>query len=216
MFDAAQLDWEKTGELVPAVVQDAGTGRLLMLAFMNREALDKTIETGWVTFWSRSREELWTKGATSGNYLKLNAIRSDCDRDALLILAQPLGPSCHQGTRSCFGPDEEFWGLEFVAHLERIILDRRVKKPEGSYTSRLFAQGLPEISKKLGEEAVEVVVSAAQSRQRSVEESADLLYHLLVFLAERGIGLAEIAGELKRRHLSRGNTLSSGGAVHSP
>ena len=203
MFEAAQLDWEKIGELVPAVVQDAATGRLLMLAYMNREALDETIKTGWVTFWSRSRNELWTKGATSGSYLKLKAIRSDCDGDALLIQAEPQGPTCHRGTRACFSADEEFWGLEFVAHLERIILDRKERKPEGSYATRLFEQGLPEISKKLGEEAVEVIVSAAQSRQRSVEESADLMYHWLVFLAERGIGLDEVVGELKRRHLGQ-------------
>lgn len=200
MFDPTKLDWEKTEGLVPAVVQDAQGGRLLMLGFMSREALEKTLETGWVTFWSRSRSELWTKGATSGNYLKLAAIRTDCDQDTLLILAKPLGPTCHRGTRSCFGPDDEFWALEFLTHLERVILDRRKKKLQGSYTSRLFARGLPQISKKLGEEAVEVIVSASQSRQRSVEESADLLYHLLVFLAERGIALIEVVDELKRRH----------------
>lgn len=193
------LDWEKNGGLVPVIVQDSSSGRVLMLGYMNREALDKTLETGLVTFWSRGRQELWTKGETSGNYLKLKTIRQDCDADTLLVVAQPTGPTCHQGTRSCFG-DEPATDLEFLDDLEKLIEDRKKEMPEGSYTSKLFAAGLPEILKKLGEEAVEVVVSATQSRERTVQETADLLYHLLVFLVQQEIRLADVITELERRH----------------
>lgn len=193
------LDWEKNGGLVPVIVQDSSSGRVLMLGYMNREALDKTIETGLVTFWSRGRKELWTKGETSGNYLKLKTMRHDCDADTLLVIAQPTGPACHQGTRSCFG-DEPATDLEFLDDLEKLIENRKKEMPEGSYTSKLFTAGLPEILKKLGEEAVEVVVSATQSRERTVQETADLLYHLLVFLVQQEIRLADVITELERRH----------------
>lgn len=199
-MNIGDLDWGKMNGLLPAIVQDVRTGAVLMLAFMNEAALEKTLATKRVTFWSRSRSALWTKGETSGHYLKLTGIRRDCDGDALLLLAEPEGPACHRGTRSCFGEDTEFSGLEFLGYLERLIEQRRQEMPSGSYTTSLFQKGLVEIVKKLGEESIEVVLSASQDRQRSVEETADLLYHTLVFLVERQIPLSEVLGELQRRH----------------
>ncbi len=198
-MDIKQVDWNKLKGLIPAIVQDGSTGRVLMLGFMNEEALEKTLETRRVTFWSRSRKCLWTKGETSGNYLELEQIRQDCDNDTLLVVAKPQGPSCHRGTLSCFAGDDEFSGLEFLGYLERLIAKRRKEMPEGSYTTRLFAKGLPEIAKKVGEEAVEVVLSASQEKLRSIEESADLLYHLLVFLKQREVTLRDVMEELRSR-----------------
>ena len=198
-MDIKQVDWNKLKGLIPAIVQDGSTGRVLMLGFMNEEALEKTLETRRVTFWSRSRKCLWTKGETSGNYLELEQIRQDCDNDTLLVVAKPQGPSCHRGTLSCFAGDDEFSGLEFLGYLERLIAKRRKEMPEGSYTTRLFAKGLPEIAKKVGEEAVEVVLSASQEKLRSIEESADLLYHLLVFLNQREVTLGDVMEELRSR-----------------
>ncbi len=199
-MDIKQVDWNKLKGLIPAIVQDGSTGRVLMLGFMNEEALEKTLETRRVTFWSRSRKCLWTKGETSGNYLELEQIRQDCDNDTLLVVAKPQGPSCHRGTLSCFAGDDEFSGLEFLGYLERLIAKRRKEMPEGSYTTRLFAKGLPEIAKKVGEEAVEVVLSASQEKLRSIEESADLLYHLLVFLKQREVTLRDVMEELRSRN----------------
>ncbi len=198
-MDIKQVDWNKLKGLIPAIVQDGSTGRVLMLGFMNEEALEKTLETRRVTFWSRSRKCLWTKGETSGNYLELEEIRQDCDNDTLLVVAKPQGPCCHRGTLSCFAGDDEFSGLEFLGYLERLIAKRRKEMPEGSYTTRLFAKGLPEIAKKVGEEAVEVVLSASQEKLRSIEESADLLYHLLVFLNQREVTLGDVMEELRSR-----------------
>ncbi len=200
-MDNKQLDWKKMNGLIPAVVQDGATGRVLMLGFMNEEALEKTLESRRVTFWSRSRKSLWTKGETSGNYLELEEVRQDCDNDSLLVVAQPQGPCCHRGTLSCFAGDDEYSGLEFLGYLERLIAKRRKEMPEGSYTTKLFAKGLPEIAKKVGEEAVEVVLSSGQDRQRSIEESADLLYHLLVFLNQREVTLGDVMEELRSRHV---------------
>jgi phosphoribosyl-ATP pyrophosphohydrolase/phosphoribosyl-AMP cyclohydrolase len=202
-MDNKQLDWKKMNGLIPAIVQDGATGRVLMLGFMNEEALEKTLESRRVTFWSRSRKSLWTKGETSGNYLELEEVRQDCDNDSLLVVAQPQGPCCHRGTLSCFAGDDEYSGLEFLGYLERLIAKRRKEMPEGSYTTKLFAKGLPEIAKKVGEEAVEVVLSASQEKQRSIEESADLLYHLLVFLTQREITLGDVMEELRSRSPSR-------------
>jgi len=202
-MDNKQLDWKKMNGLIPAIVQDGATGRVLMLGFMNEEALEKTLESRRVTFWSRSRKSLWTKGETSGNYLELEEVRQDCDNDTLLVVAQPQGPCCHRGTLSCFAGDDEYSGLEFLGYLERLIAKRRKEMPEGSYTTKLFAKGLPEIAKKVGEEAVEVVLSASQEKQRSIEESADLLYHLLVFLTQREITLGDVMEELRSRSPSR-------------
>ena len=200
-MDVKQLDWEKMDGLIPAIVQDDGSGRVLMLGFMSPEALEKTLETELVTFWSRSRKTLWTKGETSGNHLKLKKISYDCDADTLLVEAEPKGPCCHQGTLSCFASDDEFSGLEFLGYLERLIADRRRDMPSDSYTTELFTRGLAQIAKKVGEEAVEVVLSASEEKQRSIEETADLLYHLLVFLNEREVAFGEVLEELKSRHL---------------
>ncbi len=200
-LDVKQLDWEKTDGLIPAIVQDDGSGRVLMLGFMSPEALEKTLETELVTFWSRSRETLWTKGETSGNHLKLQKISHDCDADTLLVVAEPQGPCCHRDTLSCFASDDEFSGPEFLGHLERLITDRRRHMPPDSYTTELFTRGITQIAKKVGEEAVEVVLSASEDKQRSIEETADLLYHLLVFLNEREVALGEVLEELKNRHL---------------
>ena len=199
-FLRSQLDWAKGQGLIPAIVQDERSGRVLMLGFMSPEAFDETLASGLVTFFSRSEKRLWTKGETSGHYLKLKEIRPDCDQDTLLIVAEPQGPTCHRGTVSCFGEDRRFTALEFLSYLEALIQERKKAMPRGSYTSALFTKGLAEIAKKLGEEAVEVVVSAGQERTRSVEEAADLLYHLLIFLAEREIALKEVVGELEQRH----------------
>lgn len=201
MIDAASIDWGKMNGLIPAVVQDAETGRLLMLAFMNREALERTLETGKATFWSRTRNSLWCKGETSGNFLAVRSLHLDCDRDSVLVVAQPAGPTCHTGNTSCFVEDRQFVGPEFLGYLERVIARRRSEAPEGSYTAKLFRQGMAKIAKKVGEEAVEVVVSAGQERRNSIEETADLLYHLLVFLNQREIKLHDVMQELARRHL---------------
>ncbi len=195
----SEFDWEKQDGLVPAVVQDRGSGRVLMLGWMNREALAKTLETGLVTFWSRTRQSLWVKGETSGNWLKMLELRADCDGDSALVVAEPEGPACHRGTVSCFGADNDFTALEFLASLEKTIQSRRDSPIPGSYTAGLFSAGLPEIARKLGEEAVELVVSALQERRRTVEEAADLLFHMLVFLRQREVALAEVVGELERR-----------------
>ena len=194
------LNWNKVNGLIPTIVQGVRSGRVLMLGFMNPEALEKTMETGLVTFWSRSRQKLWTKGETSGNSLKVKEIRPDCDGDSLLALVEPQGPTCHRGTVSCFGQDHELVALEFLNFLEELILDRKKRKPQDSYTTELFEKGLPQIAKKVGEEAVEVIVSAFQKQQCTVDESADLLFHLLVFLAEREVSMVEVVEELKRRH----------------
>ncbi len=198
--DIEALDWDKSGGLLPAVIQDIATGSVLMVGYMNREALKETLDAGKVTFFSRSRNQLWTKGETSGNYLIFKGVQTDCDVDALLIQAEPVGPTCHRGTVTCFQDEAEFRGITFLNHLESIIMSRKQEMPEGSYTTHLFNEGLPQISKKLGEEAIEVVVSALQERQQTLEETADLLYHLLVFLVERKVSLGEVVDELERRH----------------
>jgi len=202
-IDLSTLDWPKGDGLIPAVVQDVTTGQVLMLAYMNREALEHTLSSGRVTFWSRSRQELWTKGETSGNYLIFEEARVDCDRDTLLITAHPLGPVCHRGTATCFEDDRHFRGLAFLKHLEDVIRQRQAEPREGSYTAELLRSGMPEIAKKVGEEAVEVVVSAQQEPQRTIEEVGDLFYHLLVLLAARDLKLTEVMAELESRHGSK-------------
>ncbi|MFZ0430333.1 MAG: bifunctional phosphoribosyl-AMP cyclohydrolase/phosphoribosyl-ATP diphosphatase HisIE [Acidobacteriota bacterium] len=200
-FDADRLDWQKTGGLIPAIIQDGSSGQVLMLGYMNREALEKTLETRRVTFWSRSRNCLWTKGETSGNFLTLEDIAADCDEDTLLLAVRPAGPVCHEGTRSCFGADDRVSTAgEFPFFLERLIAQRKRDLPEDSYTTSLFRQGMPRIGQKLGEEAVETILSVLEDRRRTIEETADLLYHLLVFLAEREVTLDEVVGELQSRH----------------
>lgn len=200
--DLNAIDWDKQDGLVPAVVQDAFDGRVLMQAYMNREALSYTLDNGQVTFWSRSRRELWTKGATSGNTLRLVAIHSDCDNDALLVLAQPAGPACHRGTATCFDNREPVAPvLGFIAELERVIAGRYETRPEGSYTTRLFDAGTRRIAQKVGEEGVETALAAVSGDDEEIRnEAADLLYHLLVLLHDSGVPLADVVRTLQTRH----------------
>jgi len=194
------INFKKGNGLVPAIVQDANTRRVLMLGYMNEEALRQTISSGLVTFYSRSREKLWTKGETSGNYLQLVEVLPDCDGDALLIKAVPTGPVCHTGNDTCFAEtNREF--PSFLHQLEAIIEQRLREKPAGSYTVELAAGGAPKIGRKVMEEATEVLLAALQEgRQRLIEESADLLYHLLVLLNTQSISLRQVEEELRRRH----------------
>jgi phosphoribosyl-ATP pyrophosphohydrolase/phosphoribosyl-AMP cyclohydrolase len=201
--DLDSLEWQKMNGLLPAIVQDAFDGRVLMQAYMNREALANTLDKGVVTFWSRSRKKLWTKGETSGNTLELVAVHSDCDSDCLLILATPAGPACHRNTDTCF--DEEgqkvMPELAFLAGLEKLIAQRDSDRPEDSYTTRLFESGIKRIAQKVGEEGVETALAAtAGDREELANESADLLYHLLVLLRASGLRLEEVTQILKSRH----------------
>ncbi len=196
------LAWEKMGLMIPAIVQDAFDGRVLMQAYMNRQALDVTLDTGRVTFWSRSREQLWTKGETSGNYLELVAIEPDCDGDCLLIRARPLGPACHLGTDSCFdGEGSSEPRLAFLAELERVIAQRDDERPAGSYTTHLLESGVKRIAQKVGEEGVETALAAvAGDDEELLNESADLIYHLLVLLRSRKLKLGTLVEVLNNRH----------------
>ena len=194
-----QLDFEKVDGLMPVIVQNAVSGRVLMLGYMNRQALEKTLQTGLVTFWSRSKGRLWTKGETSGNFLNLVDIGTDCDNDSLLILARPQGSTCHLGRESCFG--ELAPSLEFIAKLEQILSDRKTASPESSYTASLYAKGTKRIAQKVGEEAVETALAATvHNRQETIDEASDLVYHLLVLLQQENLDLSAIAQNLKRRH----------------
>jgi phosphoribosyl-ATP pyrophosphohydrolase/phosphoribosyl-AMP cyclohydrolase len=184
--------------LIPAVIQDARTREVLTVAYMNQEALQLTLERHETYLWSRSRQELWHKGATSGNTQKVTKVSLDCDNDAVLLEVEPLGPACHTGAYSCFGVEPELEGV--LKELYSVIEERKEKRPDGSYTTYLFNSGLDKILKKVGEEATETIVAAKNTDgQRLVSETSDLLYHLLVLLAERGATLDEIARELKER-----------------
>ena len=198
-LDVDAIDWAKADGLVPAVVQDASTLQVLMLGYMNREALERTISTERVTFFSRSRDRLWQKGESSGHFLTLVDVQVDCDRDALLVTANPAGPTCHRETTSCFG-EVDAPGIGWLGRLETIVEARKLSPPSDSYTSRLMADGVERMAKKVGEEAVEVALSAALEDGRLVEESADLLYHLLVLLHAEGKELADVASVLRERH----------------
>lgn len=194
-----QLDFDKAGGLMPAVVQNAVSGRVLMLGYMNREALQKTLDTKQVTFWSRSKNRLWTKGETSGHFLNLVDIATDCDNDSLLILVDPQGPTCHLGRESCFGDLAP--SLEFIAQLEKILSERKKASPDNSYTASLYAKGTKRIAQKVGEEAVETALAATvHNRQETIDEASDLLYHLLVLLQQENLNLSAIAENLKLRH----------------
>ncbi len=202
-MDPETLNFSKGGGLIPAIVQDAASGSVLMQAYMNRDALNRTLSTGKVTFFSRSKQKLWTKGETSGNYLLLGEILADCDRDCLLIRARPQGPACHTGQNSCFGvqAEDDRPSLLFLHTLENLLRDRKNADPGSSYTARLLAEGPKKIAKKLGEEAVEVVLEAEQgSRERLIEEAADLVYHLSVLLLSRELSWEDVAAELEKRH----------------
>lgn len=196
-----EIDFDKLGGLVPAIVQDARTKNVLMLGFMNREAYDKTIATGKVTFWSRSRNCLWTKGETSGNYLNLVEVMNDCDKDTLLVKAIPDGPTCHTGTDTCWGEDNSFNPLLFLTELQDFIEKRHEEMPEGSYTTSLFKKGINRIAQKVGEEALETVIEATNgSNDKMVYEASDMLYHLIVMLTEKGLRIEDVANELQKRH----------------
>ena len=202
------LDWDKGGGLMPAVIQDAGSGAVLMLGYMNREALAATRASGRVTFWSRSKGRLWTKGESSGHFLLARQIAADCDRDTLLVLAEPSGPACHKGTPTCWGqspPQSAAQQLEFLARLERVIAERIDTRPPGSYTAKLLAQGTRRIAQKVGEEGLELALAAvAQSDGEIIGEAADLLYHTLLLLRVKGLSLSRVAAELEARHAGRG------------
>lgn len=192
-------DFNKAGGLVPAIVQDASSGQVLMLGYMNEEAYQLTCEKGRVHFFSRSRNKLWEKGETSGNFLEVQSVCCDCDSDTVLVLAKALGPCCHEGTTSCF--EQHFSSpLSFLSALEKTIADRQQTPSLKSYTSSLFTKGLDAIAQKVGEEAVEVIIAAKnESRVDLLNETADLVYHLLVLLKARGLGLAEVSEVLKAR-----------------
>jgi phosphoribosyl-ATP pyrophosphohydrolase/phosphoribosyl-AMP cyclohydrolase len=200
---ADKLAWEKCDGLLPAIAQDAFDGRVLMQAFMNREALEHSLATGRVTFWSRARQSLWTKGETSGNFLILKSIHADCDGDSLLVLARPHGPTCHRGSASCFDGDAAIApGLAFLAQLERLVAQRDRDRPESSYTTRLLNEGTRRIAQKVGEEGVETALAAvAGDDEELCNETADLLYHLLVLLRSRKLPLEQVIDTLKGRHL---------------
>ena len=198
--DIEALAWEKMDGLLPAAVQDRRSGRLLMLGYMNREALGVTLETGLATFYSRSKQRLWTKGETSGNRLRVTAVHEDCDADALLVLADPEGPTCHLGSESCFG-DGGPGGPGWLATLSRIVAARNSAGEESSYTVRLLGQGPARIAQKIGEEGVEVALAAVtRDAEGCAEESADLLYHIAVLMEARGFGWEDVVAVLRRRH----------------
>ena len=198
MFE--KLNFEKLNGLVPAIVQDVVTNQVLMIGFMNREALEKTINDKKVTFWSRTKQRLWQKGETSGNYLEFISASSDCDNDSLLIKAIPHGPVCHTGEFTCFGEEQTNRSKDVIRRLEEIINERRQTMPEGSYTSELFRKGTSYIAQKVGEESVEVIIAALEKdKKRLTEESADLLYHLLVLLRQSEMNLDNVTEELQRR-----------------
>jgi phosphoribosyl-ATP pyrophosphohydrolase/phosphoribosyl-AMP cyclohydrolase len=201
------LDWDKMQGLVPAVIQDAGSGAVLMLGYMNRDALAATRATGRVTFWSRSKGRLWTKGESSGHFLKLKQIAADCDGDTLLILAEPNGPACHLGTATCWGqraPQPAAQQTAFLGRLEQVIAERIATRPPGSYTAKLLSQGTRRIAQKVGEEGLELALAGvAQSDSEIIGEAADLLYHTLLLLKVKGLSLSQVVAELETRHADR-------------
>lgn len=198
------LDFDKMGGLVPAVIQDAATGQVLMLGYMNQESYKKTETEGLVTFFSRSKNRLWTKGETSGHTLQVVSIAEDCDNDSLLIKVRPKGPTCHTGDTSCFGEDasaRRMAAIQFIARLEEVIQQRKANPSESSYTNFLFDKGVNKIAQKVGEEAVETVIDAVAGKVDTMKgEAADLLYHLLVLLAATGLELADVVAVLQERH----------------
>ena len=196
-----KIDFEKMGGLVPAIIQDATTKNVLMLGFMNEEAYKKTVETKKVTFWSRSRNCLWTKGETSGHFLNLVSIQNDCDNDTLLVKVHPSGPTCHKGTDTCWGESNEANPLLFLTELQDFINKRHEEMPEGSYTTRLFRDGLNRMAQKVGEEALEAVIEATNgTNDRLIYEASDMFYHLIVLLTSKGLRIEDIAKELQVRH----------------
>ncbi|NMC99511.1 MAG: bifunctional phosphoribosyl-AMP cyclohydrolase/phosphoribosyl-ATP diphosphatase HisIE [Bacteroidales bacterium] len=194
------LDFQKMGGLVPAIIQDEGTSKVLMLGFMNEEALEKTLATGKVTFFSRSKNRLWTKGEESGNFLNLVSITPDCDNDTLLVKVHPSGPVCHTGNDTCWGEINQ-GDFSFINYLQNFIKKRYQEMPEGSYTTSLFKSGVNRMAQKVGEEAVETVIEAVNGTDEGfIYEASDLIYHLIVLLTSKGYSLDDIGKELKRRH----------------
>ena len=196
-----EIDFEKMGGLVPAIIQDAKTKTVLMLGYMNKEAYEKTTKTGKVTFFSRSRQCLWTKGETSGNFLELVDIMVDCDNDTLLVKVNPTGPTCHKGTYTCWGEKNEVNPLLFLTYLQDFINTRHEEMPEGSYTTSLFKDGINRMAQKVGEEALEAVIEACNGTNgRLIYEGADMIYHLIVLLTSKGLRIEDLAKELQVRH----------------
>jgi len=194
------IDWVKVDNLIPVIVQDSFNGLVLMLGYMNQEALDKTIEINKVTFFSRTKSRLWTKGETSGDFLALDDISLDCDNDTLLIMATPAGPTCHLGTTTCLKNSKGF-DLNFISELNDVIDERYQDRDENSYTASLFNSGVKRMAQKVGEEGVEVALAAAtDDREELINESSDLLYHLLVLLRGKDVSLKEVIDNLKSRH----------------
>lgn len=194
-----QLDWEKTDGMLPVVVQHAVSGEVLMLGYMNQDALQATEESGKATFFSRTKQRLWTKGESSGHFLNVVSITPDCDNDTLLILVNPIGPTCHLGTSSCFSPAASAW--TFLYQLEQLLAERKHADPDSSYTARLYASGTKRIAQKVGEEGLEAALAATvHDREELTNEAADLMYHLLVLLQDQDLDLATIINRLKERH----------------
>ena len=194
------VDFAKMDGLVPAVVQDSATGRVLMVAFMNEEAYQKTLDTKLVTFYSRTRQRLWTKGEESGNFLDLVSITEDCDHDTLLVKVKPRGAVCHTGADTCFG-EKNTSGILFLEYLENLIQTRKKEMPEGSYTTKLFQKGVNKIAQKVGEEAVELIIEAKDNNEELfLGEAADLMFHYLVLLAQKGYTLNDVVKVLEKRH----------------
>lgn len=195
-----ELDFEKMNGLIPAIIQDNYTQKVLMLGFMNKEAYEKTMETGKVTFFSRTKNRLWTKGKESGNFLHVVSVKADCDNDTLLIMVHPEGPVCHKGTDTCWG-DKNEQDIMFLKELQDFIDRRRQEMPEKSYTTSLFNSGVNKMAQKVGEEAVETILEACNGTdERLIYEGADLLYHLIVLLTYKGYRIEDLARELKERH----------------
>ncbi|HEN3577598.1 TPA: bifunctional phosphoribosyl-AMP cyclohydrolase/phosphoribosyl-ATP diphosphatase HisIE [Yersinia enterocolitica] len=194
-----QLDWEKVDNLMPAIVQHAVSGEVLMMGYMNKEALAVTEETGKVTFFSRTKQRLWTKGESSGHFLNVVNIYPDCDNDTLLILVNPIGPTCHLGNNSCFAPAASDWG--FLYQLEQLLALRKSADPASSYTAKLYASGTKRIAQKVGEEGVETALAATvNDREELTNEASDLMYHLLVLLQDQDLDLSKVIGRLRERH----------------
>ncbi|TNE69456.1 bifunctional phosphoribosyl-AMP cyclohydrolase/phosphoribosyl-ATP diphosphatase HisIE [bacterium] len=203
-MDLTQLDFTKNSGLLPVIVQDSTTSQVLMLGYMNQEALKLTLSTRKVTFFSRSKNRIWVKGESSGNFLHLESIQADCDQDTLLVLAKPDGPTCHTGKTSCFHELEDVskgTELSFLAELETLLYDRKANRPEGSYTTKMFGKGLDKIAQKVGEEAVETVIASKNEDEGEfVYEASDLLFHLTLLCVQKEIPLHRLIEELKRRH----------------
>ncbi|OCG29461.1 bifunctional phosphoribosyl-AMP cyclohydrolase/phosphoribosyl-ATP diphosphatase [Gilliamella sp. HK2] len=198
-LNSQQLDWQKVDNLMPVIIQHYISGDVLMLGYMNQEALTQTQSSGKVTFYSRTKQRIWTKGETSGNYLKVINITADCDNDTLLILADPIGPTCHTGANSCFVGVKTEWG--FLFELEQLLAARKNADPKSSYTAKLYHDGTKRIAQKVGEEGVETALAATvHDREELKNESADLIYHLLVLLQDQNLSLQDVIGILKARH----------------